>query len=158
MKKEYVKGVLYLYPKIDKEIVYLDKLKLNLALKSMDDTSPAEEQCFNITYNCIYEKAILQNLKIVLREILSHYSEDDIKHFAYKYWRQGVPGLDTTSKKYFRKQHRLIKKLCADMVKLGYDDTWFEEQKSRIINKYVRYAIEWQQNRRGRISKKEKQS
>lgn len=123
----------------------------------MNNFSPAIEQCESII-DLTEQKKILFLLKIKCDEIMEKFTEDEKDCLDYKYFKKKPKSyyvdFDFTSRAYFRKQNRIIKKFSLLLEKKGISDE-FINKKCFLIDfikeVYLRVKI-----REEAIAKKEK--
>lgn len=127
----YAKTLLYVYPHVDKIIGQIDELVEKKAAYSINDYSPAFNQCAKIAEltRC---KAVLLNIKAVCSGILKGYSAKESVYLDYKYFKKNnataYAGYDFSSRNYFRRQVRLAVKFSKDLEKNGITDKAFIEE------------------------------
>ena len=130
MNVYYTKTALYAYPNIMAIADQIDELVERRAILSMNDYSPAIEQCEKVI-DLTSQKDALFALRLYLDKALSGLSDYDMDCLEYKYFkRKGKEyfvGFDFESRNYFRKQVRLVKKISNKLEKAGANDKWFEE-------------------------------
>ncbi|MBQ0099513.1 MAG: hypothetical protein KBS91_03085 [Firmicutes bacterium] len=126
----FAKTILYAYPVIDEVISQLDELVLKKAYSSMYDFSPAITQCEKIV-DYSNQKGILLILKKAVNEVLSTFSEEDILHLDYKFFKKKEPKefvhFDYLSRNYFRRQIKIFDRFNEKIEKKGIDDCWFKQ-------------------------------
>ena len=112
----YAKSILYAYPNIEAIADQIDDLVEKKALASMTDFSPAVEQCQKII-DLTEQKVELFKLQILVEKILKSFTEDEMHCLDYKYFKRKpkdyYQGFDTSSRNYFRKQNRIVKKFIV---------------------------------------------
>lgn len=127
----YTKTLLYAYPHIEAVMEQIDDLVLRKALSSMSDFSPCVEQCEKII-SLTNQKVVLMELKEKLNKLMSKINDYENDCLEYKYFKQKAKeyfiGFDAVSRKYFRRQIALVKKLCRYMDKVGISDEYFREK------------------------------
>jgi len=127
----YAKSILYAYPNIEAIADQIDDLVEKKALASMTDFSPAVEQCQKII-DLTEQKVELFKLQILVEKILKSFTEDEMHCLDYKYFKRKpkdyYQGFDTSSRNYFRKQNRIVKKFIDKLEKNKFDDNAFESR------------------------------
>lgn len=127
----YAKTVLYGYPVLENLIEQIDESVEKKALNSIRDYSPCYSQCERII-DMINVKTLLIDLKIAVDGIIKKFSDHEIMHFEYKYFKnrdkEYFKDFDATSRKYFRKQNSLAKRFSDLLEKSGIDDRKFEDE------------------------------
>lgn len=127
----YAKSLLLAYPNLDAVISQIDELVERKALSSMSDTSPAFFQCKSIV-DFTAQKHLLIQSKLIIGDVLKKFSEEEIECIDYKYFkskpRNCFVNLDTTSRSYFRRQIKIIKKFAEWIERAGIDDVRFEKE------------------------------
>ena len=130
MNAYFTKTILYAYPVIDDVIDQIDELVEKKSLYSINDTSPAISQCeklvdFNI------QKSVLFIIKEIVSMILSKFSEDELLHLDYKYFkrkdRSEFDNFDYLSRNYFRRQIKIFNKFNEKLEKTEINDEWFKK-------------------------------
>ena len=96
----------------------------------MDSTVPCIDIC-NSVINLIKEKDLYLKLMVVLDEIFTTLTEDEMLCVEYKYFmvkdKFKLLDFDYTSKQYFRRQNAIVEKVRKRLDKLGIDDNFFKE-------------------------------
>ena len=127
----YAKTVLYGYPVLENLIERIDESVEKKALNSIRDYSPCYSQCEKIL-DMINTKTLLIDLKVIIDGIMKKFSEQEIMHFEYKYFKtkekEYFKDFDASSRKYFRKQISLTKKFSLLLEKSGIDDKRFKKE------------------------------
>ena len=127
----YAKSVLYAYPHLEAIADQIDELVMKKALGSMTDYSPATEQCQKII-DLTEQKTVLFELEILTEKILTKFTTDEMDCLDYKYFKKHpkeyYKEFDSSSRTYFRKQIRLVKKFTEKLEKAGFNDKVFEEK------------------------------
>ena len=135
MNVYYAKAILYAYPHLEAVMEQIDELIEKKALSSMHDFSPCEAQCEKILF-LTEQKQILINLKLCVDKILRKFSAEDLDLFDYKYFKKKPKEyfeyIDTSSRKYFRRQISIVKKFSLSLEKEGYDDIKFQKECFKI--------------------------
>ena len=130
MNVYYAKTVLYAYPNIGAVIEQIDELVERKALCSINDYSPCIEIAEKIL-DFTSQKVTLMELNELTKRGLKKFTEEELDHLDYKYFKQKPKeyyiGFDFTSRNYFRRQQRLIRKFSESMEKIGATDEWFEK-------------------------------
>lgn len=141
----YAKAALYAYPHIDAIIKDIDEEVLEKALKSMYDTSaplPQYESIVSLTFN----KEMLLEFKSRIEKALSKFEQADLDYFEYKYFKRKpaeyFKDFDSTSRGYFRKQNRLIKKFSIRLEEAGANEEWFKGEGATFIKPYIKQAMD----------------
>ena len=131
MKNTYCKCMLYAYPNVDQLLEQLDTLVEKKALSSMDDFSPCIEQCESIL-SLTAQKDVLILLKVKLDKILCQFSSEEKELLDYRYFKQkpkeNYIGFDFSSRSYFRRQEKVLKKINFCCESEGLNDQWFEKE------------------------------
>ena len=125
----YQKALLYAYPYLHKMIRHIDKMVVKKALASFSIYIPCFTQA-NEIIRYTERKIKLIELKEIMDEILSGFSKEDLLYVEYKYFDRRdeiTEALDTVSRKYFRKQVKLISVFSKELIKRGLTYNWFEE-------------------------------
>ena len=127
----YAKTMLYAYPNIRALTEQIDELIQNKALASMNDFSPAIEQCERII-ELTEQKKVLIKVYIVLKKVLSNFTGLDLTCIEYKYFRnkpkEYFKDFDFTGRAYFRRQNKIIKTLSQMLDKTEITDEFFESR------------------------------
>ena len=113
MNVYYAKTALYAYPNIEAVAEQIDELVEKKALSSINDYSPAVEQCEKII-DFTFQKDALFALKIRLEEVLKGLNQLERDCLEYKYFKRKPKeyfiGFDFESRGYFRRQIKLAQK------------------------------------------------
>lgn len=124
----YAKAILYAYPEVDELVERIDELVYKKAVASMNDFSPAEEQCERVIRLTEIKKAIIK-MKLAVEKALSYFTPDELMCFEYKYFRKksekDFTCFDSSSRAYFRKQVRIANKFAQRVEKAGMTDEIF---------------------------------
>lgn len=135
MKSNYVKTLLYAYPHVQMIIEQIDDIVMRKALSSMRDFSPCEGQCEKIIELTEQKKTLIFH-KVKMDRVVSQMNDYELKCLDYKYFKQKkkeeYKDFDTTSRSYFRRQTRLIKKANSLIELNGMDNKWFEKNCLKI--------------------------
>ena len=130
MNVYYAKTALYAYPNLDAVADQIDELVERKALFSINDYSPAIEQCEKIV-DFTFQKDVLFALRIRIDEIFDKLTQDEKDCIEYKFFKRKpkeyFKGFDFESRAYFRKQVKVAKKIAQKLEKDGATDKWFEE-------------------------------
>jgi hypothetical protein len=130
MDKLYVKCVLHAYPNLESIKEQIDELMEKKAFSSMMDVSPAEQQCVKMV-GYIFQKDILNELKILVDRALENFTTYQLDCFDYKYFklkdREYYKDFDAKSRGYFRTQNKLVDLFSQRAEKVGLNDEWFKE-------------------------------
>lgn len=130
MNVYYAKTALYAYPNLRAVADQIDELVERKALFSINDYSPAIEQCEKIV-DFTFQKDVLFALKLRIEEIFNKLSDDEKDCIEYKYFKRKpkeyFKDFDFESRAYFRKQIKIAKKVAEKLEKGGATDKWFEE-------------------------------
>ena len=130
MNYNYTKTALYAYPNIEAVMDQIDDFVERKALSSMSDFSPCLEQCEKIL-DYTAQKDALINLKLMIKSVLLKLSPLELDLLDYKYFKQKdkeyYVDFDSSSRKYFRRQVSLIKKVAFLFEKEGLTDEWFNQ-------------------------------
>ena len=126
----YAKSVLYAYSVIPNVISQIDDLVLSRALASMYDVSPADEQCERII-GLTNQKKTLIYLYQVVEEILTKFTENELKHLDYMYFKKrpntDYEDFDYLSRSYFRFQTVIAEKFADRLERRGITDDWVKD-------------------------------
>ena len=127
MNIQYAKTILYAYPKIENTVKSYDKKIERKALDAMLD----KRSCLTICDEIIdlkLTKAALFDIGVITTKILAKFSKEELDCIRYKYFKINVEGLDTTSRRYFHVQNRIIKKFARALEIAGVTDEVFESE------------------------------
>ena len=131
MKILYAKTFLYSYVHLMDVAKQIDELVEKKAFSSMNNYSPALVQ-YETIVQLTYEKDIIFAIKKVCDKALTKFTQEEMKFFEYKYFRNKpksyFEGFDSSSRAYFRKQISLVNKFSKRVEQLGIDDKFFEEK------------------------------
>ena len=147
----YVNTMLYAYPNVEAVMEQIDELVERKALLSMNDFSPALEQYEKIVA-LTEQKQTLIELKLYIKKVASKLSEYEKDCLEYKYFKRKPKeyfiGFDSTSRKYFRRQVNLIKKVEKILDRLGVTDEWFSNNclKSDFFKELLKRVIVHENN------------
>ena len=126
----FTKTALYAYANLEAVADQIDELVEKKALSSMNDYSPAIEQC-NKILDFTLQKDVLFALKIHIEEVLEKLNQYELDCLEYKYFKRKPKeyfiGFDFVSRSYFRRQNKLIKKIAMLLEKAGATDVWFKD-------------------------------
>lgn len=135
MNAIYSKTVLYGYNSIDKLIKQTEDLMLKRALASMHDFSPADKQAKRL-YSYILTKDLLLRLKKACKIVFKKMDDEQLNLLDYKYLKKKTKeyyaDFDTTSRRYFRRQNKLVDFFGDKLEKLGLTDSRFEKTYLKI--------------------------
>ena len=138
----YAKTILYAYPDIDEVIVQIDDIVEKKAYLSFQNYSPALGQYEKIV-KLTYDKDIITAVKIVCDRALRKFTEEELKFFKYKYFKnmsnREKENFDYSSRTYFRRQKKLTETFALLLEGYGIDDKFFEEQCLEI--NFFRYLV-----------------
>ena len=130
MNLNYTKTALYAYPNLQAIAEQINELVEKKALASMNNFTPAQEQCEKIL-DFTWQKDVLFALRIYIDEILCSLTPLEKDCLEYKYFKRKRKeyfiGFDAESRGYFRKQVRLAQKISQKLENAGATDQWFEE-------------------------------
>lgn len=121
----YEKTILYCYGKIQE---YIEESERMIRYKALTSYSVKESTMYQIEkiIDLIYAKNRLAELKEKLDGIFAKFSKDERECIDYKYYRiKPREDFDYTSRNYFRKQQRIIKKIGNLLAKKKMDEKWF---------------------------------
>lgn len=125
----YQKALLYAYPKIDKIISHIDNVVMKKALASFSNhTSCLLQSEAIIEYSNKKQKMLY--LKRKLEEIFASMKKEDMLLIEYKYFKkrnEETEKLDTVSRRYFRKQIRILEDFSKKLLANNMTYSWFEE-------------------------------
>ena len=158
----YAKTILQIYGVANSVIEQLDELAERKALASMVDFSPCLEQCYKIL-EFTRQKDLLLRIKELVSKILCKLTNYDLDCLDYKYFKKKPKSyykdFDFTSRKYFRTQVSLIEKVAKSLEKVGFNDSWFEQEclSVELFKEMFRRVKEKEQLSKKNKSKKEKQ-
>lgn len=123
----YEKTILSSYYRIDEYIEDCEKAVVYRALTSYSTKESTMTQIDKII-NLIYAKNRLCELKSKLEGVFSKFTQDETDCIKYKYYHiKPSEDFDYTSRNYFRKQLRIIKKIGCMLDKRKLDEKWFCE-------------------------------
>ena len=126
----YTKTALYAYANLEAVADQIDELVEKKALSSINDYSPAIEQC-NKILDFTFQKDALFALKIYLNRVIDKLNVSELDCLEYKYFKRKPKeyfiGFDCVSRGYFRKQNKLVKKIALLLDKDGATDEWFND-------------------------------
>ena len=156
----YTKTALYAYPHIESLMGQIDDLVLSKALYSMGDYSPCEEQCQKIV-KLTGQKVALIELQQMIDKALSILSDYELDCLDYKYFKIQPKeyfdsiGFDYESRKYFRKQNSLVKKVAIKLEKVGMTDEWFVKKclDTDFFNELLKRVILYDRQNKSRARK-----
>lgn len=128
----YEKTILSSYYRIDEYIEDCEKAVTYRALTSYSTKESTMTQIDKII-NLIYAKNRLCDLKSKLNGIFSKFTQDETDCIRYKYYHvKPREDFDYTSRNYFRKQLRILKKISLMLEKKKMDEKWFCENYADI--------------------------
>lgn len=137
-----VNTVLYCYPSFQSVINGMERLAYFKAISSFKDCTKTLSQIEEIL-QINSQKERLKNLKRTVECILSQLSTEEKMLIEYKFFKiKPSEDYDCTSRKYFRKQNKLYKKLLEIFKVKSLDNEWFEENYFDIYFlkcKYLRF-------------------
>ncbi len=151
MNENYTKAMLYAYPNLEAVAEQIDELVEKRALVSINDFSPALEQCEKIV-ELTFNKDLLFSLKIILEEILNSLTSIERDCLDYKYFKlkpkEYYIDFDAESRTYFRRQNKLIERISIKLEKKGYDNKWYEENylKMDFFSELNKRVIEYEKS------------
>ena len=126
----YVKSILYTYSVIEDLCAQMDDLVLRRAISSMQNFSPAEEQCQKIIDLTEQKKTLIYLCK-VLEEVLDTLNDDEKDLLDYKYFKKKPKSyykdFDYLSRAYFRRQQVLCDKVSTRFENRGLDDEFIKK-------------------------------
>ena len=135
---EYVKVMLYAYPKLD-ELAYAvaegAEVKAALSFRSYDDTFTLLEKIANEVL--LSQK--LRGLKRFLDGVLASFSEEERFLLEYKYFRrkkilrQADMCLPCSERSYFRRQTAVFRKVCSRFLTGGWTEQKFMKEFSSYL-------------------------
>lgn len=137
MNESYIKTLLYLYPRIDDRINYIEEQSIKLGFNSMYHKT---FEVIEAIYHLYKEKYLYTMIKNVIDIIKSRLSLEQLGLLEYKYFRDDSivinKDFDYTSRGYFRKQNALLKQLSVSFALCGFTDEFFEKEclKYEFIN------------------------
>ncbi len=128
---DYVKVLLYAYPKLDKFAEASDRAVENKAalsfLRREDTLSVAEEIVEEIAF-----ARLLRQINAAIGEMVAHCTLQEQLLLEYKYFRRkkklsvfAAVQLCCSERNYFRKQNALLKKMYELFLRRGYTEEWF---------------------------------
>lgn len=143
--KDYQKVILYVYPKIDKIVKDYDGIIK--AQASACFSYESAEKCAERIAEYILLKNSFLVLKDGISDILERFTYEELYLLEYKYFRRKkkLEGefkdfeFLCNERTYFRKQARLLEKVNAQLIKEGFDETWFKENFSNC--EFMTYAL-----------------
>lgn len=134
-----IKTVLYSYPSFDGVLDGIEKLAYFKAVTSYTDCNKTLKQADKILL-LNNQADRIRYLKSIVNGVLSQLLPEERDLIEYKYFRYKKPeDFDYTSRKYFRKQLKLEKKLDKIAQKKGFDEDWFDENFSDIYFLKVKF-------------------
>ena len=157
----YAKVALYAYPNLLAVAKQIDDLVFKKAFASMSDFSSAEKQCEKIMA-LTEQKDVIFELKLTLDEIFKKFSVEDLDLLDYKYFRKKpkkyFEGIDTSSRKYFRRQISICNRFALLLEKKGYDDKRFQKElfKIEFFRELLKRVVEHEKLCRKNKTQKEK--
>ncbi len=126
----FAKTALYAYPNIMAITEQIDELVEKKAVFSMNDFTPAIEQ-FNKIVDLTEQKKVMFALKLYLDDVIAKLTKDELDCLEYKYFKRKskkyFENFDFTSRAYFRKQVKIIKKVSKSLELSGATDEWFKK-------------------------------
>ena len=145
--KEYIKVLLYAYPKLDAIIGALAdgaEIKALLSFRKPED-------CLTIAQSIVEEIAAKERIaacKCALDEIVGSCSEAEQFLLEYKYFRRRKMlagefadlSMDCSERTYFRRQNRLADKFNALLLRRGLSEAWFRSTFADVP--YIMAALE----------------
>ncbi len=135
MNLNYVKTLLYAYPHVTALTEQIDEIVLSKALLSIRDYSPCEEQCEKII-ELTEQKKTLIDFKLRMDKVVNKLNEYELDCLDYKYFKQkpkeNYIGFDASSRTYFRRQIRIVKKVNSLIEIQGINDEWFTKKCLRM--------------------------
>jgi hypothetical protein len=130
MNKYYAKTALYAYPNLEAVAEQIDELVERRAIISMNNYSPAVEQCEKVV-DLTYQKDVLFALKLHIEDALEKLNQEELDCLEYKYFKRKPKeyfiDFDAESRSYFRRQNKLADKISKSLERGGATDKWFEE-------------------------------
>ena len=130
MNKYYAKTALYAYPNLEAVAEQIDELVERRAIISMNNYSPAVEQCEKVV-DLTYQKDVLFALKLHIEYALEKLNQEELDCLEYKYFKRKPKeyfiDFDAESRSYFRRQNKLADKISKSLERGGATDKWFEE-------------------------------
>lgn len=130
MNKYYAKTALYAYPNLEAVAEQIDELVERRAIISMNNFSPALEQCEKVV-ELTYQKDVLFALKLHIEDAIEKLNQQELDCLEYKYFKRKPKeyfiGFDAESRSYFRRQNKLAEKISKSLERGGATDKWFEE-------------------------------
>ncbi|MBE5756206.1 MAG: hypothetical protein E7342_00220 [Clostridiales bacterium] len=151
--KYYQKVLLYAYPNLEKMIKHIDKMVLSKALASYSIYTPCFTQAEEIVkYTLGKEKLLL--LKKELEEIFATFNKEDFIYLEYKYFKRRdkeTESLDTVSRKYFRRQNKLLMLFSKKLMDKNLNSEWFRE--NYFIYPYFKELLKKVERQEERVSR-----
>ncbi len=131
MNVVYAKTLLYAYTYLDDMVKRIDELVVKKAFLSGQNYVAAKFQYEEII-NLTYEKDIIHVVKIACDKALGKFSDEEMKYFRYKYFKnmdkKERATFDFTSRTYFRRQNKLTGEFSERLERFGLDDKFFMEE------------------------------
>lgn len=132
--ENYAKTILTCYDTIDGYITQIEnviKIKAKNSFYVRCGTATLAEQLLSLSE---IRKDLIE-LSEIVDKMLKKMTEEDRILISYKYFgiEPSNKDFDLTSRNYFRKQVRAIKRFADLLIKSGYDENWFK-------NKYLKIA------------------
>ncbi len=161
MNINYAKALLLSYPHIEQLIEQIDDLVLKKALAAFSDFSPCSEIAEKILV-LTEKKDVLLKIKVTNDEILSKLTEEEKDLLDYKYFKikpkEYYIDFDYTSRNYFRRQSKVVKRVSSLFTERGLDDEWFEENclPTRFFSNLIKRVVNHEQSMQKNKSKKSK--
>lgn len=128
MNTNYVKTLLYAYPHVTALTEQIDDIVMSKALSSIRDYSPCEEQCEKII-ELTEQKKTLIDFKLRADRVVKKLNQYELDCLDYKYFKQKpkeyYAQFDSSSRTYFRRQIRIVKRMNSLMEIEGLSDEWF---------------------------------
>ncbi len=125
----YGKTILCCYMMLDKIISQIENLIRTRARNSFYDYSSTLKQSNKILALCNV-RVDLMELKEIAKEALNSLNNEHKTLISYKYF--GIlpqdKNFDLTSRNYFRKQIKALKKFSSLLKSKGYNEAWFQQK------------------------------
>lgn len=121
-----IKTLLYSYPSFEGVLKATEKLVYFKAVSSYKNCNKTIKQMEEILELNDRASRILR-AKNMIDELIEGLSDEERKLIEYKYFHYSMgDDFDFTSRKYFRRQLKLERKIAARFLSLGIDDKWFK--------------------------------
>ncbi len=121
-----IKTLFYSYPSFEGVLKATEKLVYFKAISSYKNNNKTLNQMEEIL-ELNDRAARLKQVKSMVEELIDGLLDDEKQLIEYKYFHYHMPeDFDFTSRKYFRRQLKLEKKIDARALSKGIDEAWFK--------------------------------